>query len=118
MDLARRGWIASGQSSAGGVTFSTAGRIRISVTGVAPGEGRLPLRQQTGFPQRLSVAASRAQDQIWVVHSVDPSVDVKPGDLRRRLIEYAHNPCAFTQVLERTAARAESVPHPSEDPDT
>ncbi|HLO02840.1 MAG TPA: DUF559 domain-containing protein, partial [Symbiobacteriaceae bacterium] len=39
-----------------------------------------------------NVAASRARDQLWVVHSVNPETDLKPGDLRRRLIVHAANP--------------------------
>jgi hypothetical protein len=29
------------------------------------------------FKKRFNVAASRARDQMWVVHSLDPSVDLK-----------------------------------------
>ncbi len=43
------------------------------------------------FKQRYNVAASRARDQLWVVYSLNPQTDLKPGDLRRRLIEYALN---------------------------
>ncbi|HLO04682.1 MAG TPA: DEAD/DEAH box helicase, partial [Symbiobacteriaceae bacterium] len=42
--------------------------------------------------KRFNVAASRARDQLWVVHSVNPETDLKPGDLRRRLIVHAANP--------------------------
>ena len=37
--------------------------------------------------QRYNVAASRARDQLWVVHSLDYSKDLKPGDIRRDLLE-------------------------------
>jgi superfamily I DNA and/or RNA helicase len=33
--------------------------------------------------QRYNVAVSRAKDQIWVVHSLDYTKDLKSGDLRR-----------------------------------
>jgi len=36
----------------------------------------------------FNVAASRARDQLWVVHSLNPGRDLKPGDLRLRLIEH------------------------------
>jgi very-short-patch-repair endonuclease len=53
-------------------------------------DGRvLPLRDQQSFKQRFNVAASRARDQMWVVHSLDPHRDLKPEDLRRRLILHA-----------------------------
>ena len=45
---------------------------------------------------------------MWVVYSLDPETDLKPGDLRRRLIEHALDPKAITRELERAEARAES----------
>ena len=39
--------------------------------------------------KRFNVAASRAEDQMWVVYSLDPKTDLKDEDLRRRLIEHA-----------------------------
>ena len=58
--------------------------------------------------QRYNVAASRAKDQLWVVHSLDYSKDLKSGDLRRDLLEYAENPKAFIQLAEKVKAKAES----------
>lgn len=52
----------------------------------------LPLRghgPRDMFKKRFNVASSRAREQLWVVHSLDPRVDLKPGDLRRQLIEFA-----------------------------
>src|SRR5262249_37314813 len=48
------------------------------------------------------------RNQLWVVHSLQPEVDLKPGDLRRRLIEYAQNPLAYLQAQAQQLARAES----------
>jgi len=56
-------------------------------------EGPLRLRSEPMFKQRFNVAASRARDQMWVVHSLDPA-DLKPKDLRRRLIQHAEDPGA------------------------
>lgn len=53
---------------------------------------RLPLRAGDMFRKRFNVAASRARDQMWVIHSLEPSRDLRPDDLRRQLIEYAENP--------------------------
>ena len=39
--------------------------------------------------KRFNVAASRAQDQMWIVHSLSHTTDLKPGDIRRELLEYA-----------------------------
>lgn len=56
--------------------------------------------------QRYNVAVSRAKDQIWVVHSLDYSKDLKPGDLRRDLLEYVENP--FAQLAEKIRVNSES----------
>ena len=53
----------------------------------APQDVPLALREQPLFKKRFNVAASRARDQMWVVHSLQPDVDLKQKDLRRRLIE-------------------------------
>src|SRR3989441_8088599 len=36
-------------------------------------ENQLRLRSEPMFKQRFNVAASRARDQMWVVHSLDPA---------------------------------------------
>lgn len=74
----------------------------------APTGAPLPLRQQPAFKQRYNVAASRARNQLWLVHSLDPNSDLKAGDLRRQLIEYVRNPGARRRAAERAAQRAES----------
>ena len=58
--------------------------------------------------KRYNVAASRAKDQLWVVHSLDHQVQLKPGDLRRRLIEHAINPNHLMSLLEDGSAKTES----------
>jgi very-short-patch-repair endonuclease len=65
-----------------------------------PTSGALHLRDQQMFKQRFNVAASRARDQMWVVHSLDPKTDLQPGDLRRRLIEHAQAPELLMMPLE------------------
>jgi very-short-patch-repair endonuclease len=65
-----------------------------------PASGALHLRDQQMFKQRFNVAASRARDQMWVVHSLDPKTDLQPGDLRRRLIEHAQAPELLMMPLE------------------
>ena len=68
--------------------------------------GVLRVREEPMFKQRFNVAASRARDQMWVVHSLDPRSHLRPGDLRRRLIEYAEDPYRVLAALENM----ESVP--------
>lgn len=42
--------------------------------------------------KRYNVAASRAKDQMWIVHSLNPEIDLKPDDIRLKLIHHAINP--------------------------
>ena len=69
----------------------------------------LSMKRELMYEQRFNVAASRAKDQMWVIHSLDPARDLKDGDLRRRLIEYADDPNSFIRILERDEKRTESV---------
>jgi very-short-patch-repair endonuclease len=68
----------------------------------------LAMRDTPMFRQRFNVAASRARDQLWVVHSLDPELNLKAGDLRRRLIEHATDPTALTQRMAQREVRVES----------
>ncbi|HSL69947.1 MAG TPA: AAA domain-containing protein [Longimicrobiales bacterium] len=81
--------------------------VMLSMVDVAT-SGQLNLRQTESLKQRYNVAVSRARDQLWLVHSLDPNRHLKPGDLRRRLIEYVRNPFTGRRVLELANQRAES----------
>ena len=75
------------------------------------GSGPLKLRAegaQDMYKKRFNVAASRAQDQMWVVHSLNPNVDLKEGDIRLRLIRHAEDPEALTRSLKRKEEKTES----------
>ncbi len=67
----------------------------------------LRLRDDPMFKKRFNVAASRARDQMWVVHSLDIS-NLQATDLRRRLIEHARNPKALQVKIEAVSTKAES----------
>jgi len=71
--------------------------------------GPLSLRDQELFKQRFNVAASRARDQIWIVHSLSPQVDLKANDLRRQLIEHAQDPSLLMRALEGKDKRTQSA---------
>ena len=58
--------------------------------------------------KRYNVAASRAKDQLWVVHSLDAANDLKPGDIRKQLLDYSANPQAFEYKHEEIRSAAES----------
>lgn len=81
--------------------------IFLSMVDVPKG-GPLTMRQEPYLRQRYNVAASRAKDQLWVMHSLDPIRDLQPKDLRRELIEYVRAPGARGAAAERAKARAES----------
>lgn len=74
----------------------------------SPQDGPLALRDQPLFKKRFNVAASRARDQMWVVHSLQPDLDLKPNDLRRRLIEHAQDPKALARLSEEVEDKTES----------
>ncbi len=71
--------------------------------------GPLSLRDQELFKQRFNVAASRARDQMWIVHSLSPHNDLKADDLRRQLIEHAHDPSRLMRALEEKEKRTQST---------
>ncbi|MFC5993477.1 AAA domain-containing protein [Pseudonocardia hispaniensis] len=53
---------------------------------VAPNSPRTALTK-LNFEQSFNVAASRAQDQLWLFHSVTADL-LRPADLRRSLLDY------------------------------
>ncbi|UPT73202.1 MAG: DUF559 domain-containing protein [Elusimicrobiota bacterium] len=67
-----------------------------------------PFRDQPLFRKRFNVAASRARDQMWIVHSLNAERDLQPGDLRRRLIQHAQDPMATVRLLQKEEARTDS----------
>lgn len=74
----------------------------------APVGGRHRFSDTLAMKQRYNVAASRARDRLWLVHSLEPTRDLQPGDLRRRLIEHVRNPGAHRRALLGAHPRAES----------
>ncbi len=79
-----------------------------------PGDkgGPLSLRAEEGhddmFKKRFNVAASRARDQMWVVHSLDPDIDLKQDDIRRRLIIHARDQHIFNHARREQEQKIES----------
>lgn len=73
-----------------------------------PKNGPLSFQDRSAYRKRLNVAASRARDQMWLVHSLSPEIDLKPNDLRRRFIEYANDPTALVRLHESEESRVES----------
>ncbi|HEY0705812.1 MAG TPA: AAA domain-containing protein [Polyangia bacterium] len=75
-----------------------------------PGEHALPLQERASFKQRYNVASSRAKDQLWLVHSLDPHRDLQTTDLRRRLIEHIQNPGAAAESAPETVRTRRRTP--------
>lgn len=85
--------------------------IFLSMVDGPPDDGQLTYRDagpKDLYKKRYNVAVSRACNQLWVVHSLDPNAHLKPGDLRRRLIEHARDPQALLRVMEDQGKRTES----------
>lgn len=58
--------------------------------------------------KRYNVAVSRARDQLFVVHSLDPNKDLKNNDIRKQLLDYAANPHALQNAYEQIKRNADS----------
>ena len=67
----------------------------------------LAIRQTEDFKKTFNVASSRARNQLWVIHSLNPGTDLKPGDLRLRMIQHAENPKALRLSIEATQKKAD-----------
>ena len=70
--------------------------------------GPLPMLGKTEAKQRFNVAASRAKNQMWLVHSLDKGTDLQPDDIRRVLIEHIRDPKAAERANEAAKRLAES----------
>lgn len=76
----------------------------LSIVDAPPEQPPLSMRQEGPkkiFKKRFNVAASRARNQMWVVHSLNYETDLKVGDYRRRLIEHALDPEAWERELQK-----------------
>ena len=86
--------------------------IFISMVDTADGKGPLTMRNEDAndylYKKRFNVAASRARDQMWVVHSLDPEIDLKPGDIRLKLIQHAQNATSAAAKVAEQEPRVES----------
>lgn len=75
----------------------------------------LPLKSEginNANKKRYNVAVSRARDQLWVINSLDAAVNLKSGDIRRGLLEYAANPHAL-EIMEADVKRKSDSPFES-----
>lgn len=85
--------------------------IFLSIVDCANGGG--PIAKQgfgvdDAYRKRYNVATSRAKDQLWVVDSLDSANDLKPGDIRKMLIDFSLNPALVSMQNAKITAKAES----------
>ena len=85
----------------------------IFLTMVDSNESNGPLRMVAGGTgdareQRYNVAASRAKNQMWVIHSLNEDKDLQDGDLRKQLLKYTKNPNNYLNKLENIGKNADS----------
>ena len=80
--------------------------------GDSPSGGPLNLRDGDAnrklYKKRYNVAASRAKDQMWLVHSLNHETDLKPGDIRKKLIEHMLDPKAWQREKDLLVEKTES----------
>jgi hypothetical protein len=65
----------------------------------SPAGKPLHLRQRDEAKKVFNVASSRARNQLWVVHSLQPDRDLKIGDLRYRLLKHAQDPTGLRKKI-------------------
>jgi very-short-patch-repair endonuclease len=85
--------------------------VFLSVVYGPPADGQLTMLgngPRDRNKKSYNVAVSRARNQLWVVHSVDPTTHLKSGDLRRRLIEHARDPESLMRMLDEKGRETES----------
>lgn len=59
--------------------------------------------------KRFNVAASRARDQMWMVHSLNPDKNLQEGDLRLDLIRHAETPYALDSEIYNQSQESYSL---------
>lgn len=75
---------------------------------VAAGDGlRIGAMTKEADRQRVNVAASRAQDQMWCIHSLYPD-ELHPDDVRNRFIRYCQNPALAEDAANEVDDRFDS----------
>jgi very-short-patch-repair endonuclease len=74
---------------------------------VSANDPRIAAFTKREYHRRINVAASRARDQLWIFHSVQPS-SLLADDARGLLLTYAQNVSVVAAVTQDLAARCES----------
>ncbi len=83
----------------------------LSMVDSAATEGPLRTTGEGAFElikKRYNVAASRARDQMWVMHSFDPDMHLKTGDIRLKLLQHVRDPMASLRAYNQEVGKTES----------
>ena len=86
--------------------------IFLSMVDSGSDKGPLPLQGngvEDSVKKRYNVAVSRARDQVWVINSLDSANDLKPMDIRKKLLDYATNPKTFLMQSDEIKNKSDSV---------
>ncbi|MFY1598359.1 AAA domain-containing protein [Micromonospora sp. WMMD737] len=76
-------------------------------TVVSPHNGMVSAFTKRDHHRRVNVAASRARDQLWVFHSVQPA-DLREDDARGLLLTYCQNVTAADEAYDDLEKRCDS----------
>ncbi|MGI5179501.1 AAA domain-containing protein [Dactylosporangium sp. CA-152071] len=74
---------------------------------VSPHRGSISAFTKREYHRRVNVAASRARDQLWVFHSVQPE-DLNPEDARGKLLRYCQNVTNAEDAYDNLEQRCDS----------
>jgi very-short-patch-repair endonuclease len=74
---------------------------------VSANDARVAAFTKREYHRRINVAASRARDQLWIFHSVQPA-SLLADDARSLLLTYAQNVAVVAAVSDDLAASCES----------
>jgi hypothetical protein len=80
----------------------------LSMVDSAATEGPLHTTGEGAFElikKRYNVAASRARDQMWVMHSFDPDIHLTAADIRLKLLQHVRDPLASLRAYNQRSAR-------------
>ncbi|MDP1612460.1 MAG: AAA domain-containing protein [Sulfuritalea sp.] len=83
----------------------------LSMVDSAATEGPLRTTGEGAFElikKRYNVAASRARDQMWVMHSFDPDMHLKTADIRLKLLQHVRDPLASMRAYNQEVGKTES----------
>jgi len=83
--------------------------ILLSLVDTARNGEVMTLRASDEWKRVYNVATSRARDQLWVVYSMDPTRDLKKGDLRLRLISHVEQHSGGPKTGQRPSVKFESA---------